>query len=353
VLISRTAFTLAALILAAPSPAVFAAPSPPGSESSMDGAIRQRVVSTLARTLEDRYLFPAIGGRYGAMLKTRLQSGAYDTVHDPATLARRLTADLQAVAPDAHLRVGLEQTFRQPRPSPPDLPNSARANGPPGLEEAALLKGGIAYLRFNQFTDDPGAGVKARNFLLAHRDARALIIDCRPNRGGGMTVMNAILPLLYGETTVQVRMDARIAPSQTSPVEAEPGLVRRPSPATIERYDHVVIPALPKTRLRQVPIYYLTSRRTASAAEHLALALKRNHRAILVGETTAGANHFGDEVVLGGGLLAFIPVGRTYDPDTGTDWEGVGITPDIAVHADAALQTAINVIERAAVSGKR
>nr|QQZ49553.1 hypothetical protein JKL49_21835 [Phenylobacterium glaciei] len=41
-----------------------------------------------------------------------------------------------------------------------------------------------------------------------------------------------------------------------------------------------------ETRLQKVPVYYLTSRRSASAAEHLALAFKRTHRATLVGETT-------------------------------------------------------------------
>ena len=37
----------------------------------------------------------------------------------------------------------------------------------------------------------------------------------------------------------------------------------------------------------------------------------------------------------------FLPVGRTYDPATGRDWEGVGIEPDVDVPADQALQAAL------------
>ena len=42
-----------------------------------------------------------------------------------------------------------------------------------------------------------------------------------------------------------------------------------------------------------------------------------------------------------GGYAAFIPVGRTYDPDTGQDWEGAGVQPDIAVPPAEALVRAL------------
>ncbi|KRA20730.1 S41 family peptidase [Lysobacter sp. Root604] len=90
-------------------------------------------------------------------------------------------------------------------------------------------------------------------------------------------------------------------------------------------------------------MFYLTSKRTRSAGEHFALALQRTHRGTLIGERTAGANHFGGIEPIGAGLAAFIPVGRTYDPDTGKDWEGVGIVPDIEVPADEALAKALTL----------
>ena len=39
-------------------------------------------------------------------------------------------------------------------------------------------------------------------------------------------------------------------------------------------------------------------------------------------------------------FAAFVPVGRTYDPDTNWDWEGRGVAPDLQVPADQALDVA-------------
>jgi C-terminal processing protease CtpA/Prc len=90
-------------------------------------------------------------------------------------------------------------------------------------------------------------------------------------------------------------------------------------------------------------VFVLTSGFSASAAEHFVLALKHTGRATIVGRTTYGANHFGGDQDLGGGFTAFIPVGRAYDPKTGKDWEGVGITPDIDVAPEEALIKALTL----------
>ena len=37
----------------------------------------------------------------------------------------------------------------------------------------------------------------------------------------------------------------------------------------------------------------------------------------------------------------FIPGGRARNPITGTNWEGVGVTPDVAVSSDNALKAAL------------
>ena len=45
----------------------------------------------------------------------------------------------------------------------------------------------------------------------------------------------------------------------------------------------------------------------------------------------------------GKGYAAFIPVGRTFDPDTGQSWEGTGVAPDVAVPSDKALDEALRL----------
>lgn len=345
---SRLLLAAAMLALCA-GPLAHAQPAAPAAEAAkpLEAAGKRRVILKLADLLEQRFVFPEAGARYAAMLRAKLASGAYDDIRDPDAFGARVTADLQAVAPDGHLRLATASAFegRKPAAPPADLPLSARPGATPGLEEAKMI-GDVAYLRFNGFFGEPAQVKAARDFLLAHAgDAKAVILDARPHRGGGLEEMNAILPLLYAQKTTLVRMDTRVGAEM--PLPPSPYLVRRKSPPQFVRWEHVMIPDRTETRLQHVPVFYLTSRRTASAAEHLALAFKRTHRATLIGETTRGAGHYGALETLVDGFAAFIPVGRTYDPDTGWDWEGKGVTPDVAVPADAALDEALRLAHAA------
>ena len=343
----------AALLLAAGlNGAAYAQPAPAPAAAQalkpLDAAERSDVIEKLAKTLEANFVFPDTAMKYAAMLRANLASGAYDDLTDPDAFGTKVTADLQAVAPDGHLRLATQTTFQTPRPPAADIPVSARAApGPRGLEEARMI-GDVAFLRFSGFPDGPETGAKARAFLLAHAgETKAVIIDARPHRGGGLDPMNTMLPLFYSRTTTLVRMDTRAGIEDEGPLQDDATLVRQPSPPTLVRRDHVVIPDAAEKRLRKVPIYYLTSRRTASAAEHLALAFKRTHRATLVGETTAGAGHYGGVLDIGDRFAAFVPVGRSYDPDTNWDWEGKGVTPDVPVHTDQALDEALKLAKAA------
>jgi C-terminal processing protease CtpA/Prc len=88
------------------------------------------------------------------------------------------------------------------------------------------------------------------------------------------------------------------------------------------------------------PVYVLTSRRTFSGAEECAYDFQTQKRATLVGETTGGGANPGDDFGLAHGFLAFIPTGRAINPVTHTNWEHVGVKPDISVAAAKAQQTA-------------
>ena len=106
------------------------------------------------------------------------------------------------------------------------------------------------------------------------------------------------------------------------------------------RTTHYAIPN-DVTTLRDAKVYLLVSNATGSAGEHFSLAFKSTGRATLIGEATAGANHFGGPAQLGDHFSAFIPVGRTYDIKTGKDWEGTGVAPDVEVDPKQALVVAL------------
>ena len=77
------------------------------------------------------------------------------------------------------------------------------------------------------------------------------------------------------------------------------------------------------------------------AAELIRLARRQGHSVTPV--LTGGGAHFGGMGPMGKGYAAFVPVGRTFDPDTGQSWEGTGVAPDVAVPAEQALDEALKL----------
>ena len=155
--------------------------------------------------------------------------------------------------------------------------------------------------------------------------------------------MNLIFREFFSQPTTLVTMDIRQAVEEKhgTPFGEDPTLRKVSGPASIIRREHFVTPAANPGRLRDAKVYLLTSKKTFSAAEHLSLSLKRTRRAMLIGEVTGGGAHFGGMAPMGEGYAAFIPVGRTFDPDTGQSWEGVGVQPNVRVTADQAIAEAL------------
>lgn len=322
---ARTAASPAA---AAPAPAT--APVSADTTDAFSAGDARIAVTTLANDLESLYVFPDIGRRYAAMLRANLSAGKYDRFAARAAFAAALTADLKAINADGHLIV---------RAAPPRAPNGQPRASLDPIARAGWIAPGVAYIAFRAFTGSDAEVAAVRTFMDVHKDARALIIDARDHHGGGLDEMNVIFSYLYPVRTQLVVMDQRVVPGVQA-FDFGETMIKSDGPDGMKRQTHYALPG-PKTALASAKVILLTSNVTASAGEHLSLTLKRTHRATLIGETTRGAGHFGQRVELGGGYTTFIGTGRTFDPDTGKDWEGVGVTPDVAVPADQALDVAL------------
>ncbi len=310
----------------------------------------------LAKRLESDFVYPEQGKRYAAALRSNANTGAYDAIKG-AELAHRLSDDLQGVAVDGHLRVMFEGVGGGPQiiiKRPPDAaggppagerkPVMIKMTPPPTIEHAGWIAPGIAFVRFNLFPGDPETVEAARKFMATHASAKAIIFDVRTHRGGGLAEMDEIFPWLFTKPTHLLSMATRKSVDEAggSPIAGVPTLRVVPADPNFVTREHWVTPGKDK-RLKKAKVFVLTSGFSASAAEHFVLALKQTKRAKIVGRTTYGANHFGGDQDLGSGYTVFLPVGRAYDPQTGKDWEGVGIAPDIDVAPEEALIKALTL----------
>jgi len=75
--------------------------------------------------------------------------------------------------------------------------------------------------------------------------------------------------------------------------------------------------------------------------------MKVRRRATLVGDSTKGGAHDVDYFKIDDQFEMYLSTGRGVNPLANTNWEGIGVIPDILVPASSALDTAI-VLARAA-----
>ncbi|MFD5672330.1 S41 family peptidase [Streptomyces sp. NPDC127040] len=85
----------------------------------------------------------------------------------------------------------------------------------------------------------------------------------------------------------------------------------------------------------------LTSSTTFSGGEDVAYTLQAHGRAVVIGETTRGGAHPTVRHAITAHVQVTVPVARAVNTVTGTNWEGVGVLPDVPVPADRALDTAL------------
>jgi C-terminal processing protease CtpA/Prc len=109
-------------------------------------------------------------------------------------------------------------------------------------------------------------------------------------------------------------------------------------------HQYWTLPYVPGKRLDGKPAYVLTSVHTFSGAEEFTYNLKNLKRATIVGETTGGGAHpvaghrIDDHFMIG------VPFARAINPISKTNWEGIGVEPDVKVAAADALATAQKLV---------
>ena len=293
------------------------------------------VALKLADELVRSFVYRDQAEAYAAMLKRNAAAGRYDAgTRDP--IAHQMTDDLMAVHKDGHLTVRVAEPEDKAGPGGGGGPNL-----PPLIQSAKTIAPGIGYIRFSAFfgTDEEMAGV--RKWLAENKDAKTLIFDLRNHHGGGIAEQDVIFSYLYAKPTPMVRMAMAkaIYDEHGSPMPDSPTINWAAEGDKVVT-THKAVPG-EATALRKARVFVLVSNRTASAAEHFALALKSTGRATLIGEATAGANHFGGPTALNDHFYVWMPIGRTYDIKSGKDWEGSGVAPDVEADPKQALVLAL------------
>ena len=297
----------------------------PASVEPMTPALEKMVIDTLSKALVANYVFTEKAQVMSKYLHSQLTKGAYHDIKDPQVFARQISTDLQTACPDLHMNFRYDARLAQmgpppmsgPNPHLDSLRNADMATGNFGFTASEVLPGNAGYVKFNGFVDvSPSAVQTVTAAFRFVQHTKALIIDLRENHGGSPAMVKQVLSYFFPEKT---RVNDIIVPNKrdtakgwTDPTSTDGTILR-------------------------MPVYVLTSTQTVSAAEDFAYAMQATKRGTIAGEKTAGGSHPTGPVFLGHGFVAGIPFAHTYNIHTGTEWEGTGVIPDIAVKADASL----------------
>ncbi|MGW3635918.1 S41 family peptidase [Streptomyces sp. NPDC005122] len=269
------------------------------------------------------YVFPERAVEVDAAIRRRLAGGEYEGLSGPA-LCDVATAHLQEACPDKHLRLLWQDEPQSLEPADEDEGRAAflellRAENQ-GIRRFEHLEGNVGYLDVRLIAD-AGQGARAiaaAMELVAH--TAALVLDLRECRGGSPE--GAAMWCSYFFPDDQVHLN---------------DMYDRTTDSTRQYWTTSHLPA-PRYLDRQV--YVLTSSTTFSGGEDVAYTLQAHERAMLVGESTRGGAHPTARYPVTSHITVTVPIGRTISTVTGTNWEGVGVTPDLAVPADQALEAA-------------
>jgi hypothetical protein len=294
---------------------------------TIDAATRTQVIEGVLKRLNDSYVFPETAKKMEQSIMERVRKQEYDQITSAKEFATKLTSDLQEVSHDKHLRVRYSNRAipeRGPRREPTAQEREEQKRELAwmnhGFSKVERLPGNIGYLEFLNFMDEElGADTvaAAMNFV---NGTDALIIDMRNNGGGNPAMVALVCSYLFGPEPVHLN-----------------DLYWREGNRTDEFWTKKDIAG---KRYRNKDVSVLTSKRTFSGAEEFTYNLKNLKRATIIGETTGGGAHPGGGFRINEHFGMFVPTGRAISPITKTNWEGTGVTPDVAVPADQALLTA-------------
>lgn len=306
------------------------------TQEVMDTAFHIEIINRLSENLRAYYVFPDIAEQICTNIKKHLDDGEYSQITDGELLALALTLHLQEVNHDEHLWVRWhpeplpnDDSLRENRAWQDERMLEARLDNF-GIYKLERLAGNIGYVEIRYFHRPAWGGDTMTAVMTFMANMNAMIIDLRRCTGGYPGMIALFTSHLFGEEPVHL----------SSIYWRDDDLIQQ----------YWTLPYVSGKRFGDKPVYVLTSKATFSAGEEFASILQCRKRATVIGEKTDGGTHPGASYRLSPHFEVFIPIGRTINPVTGTDIEGVGVTPDISIPQEQAFTAAYQMALRTSLA---
>jgi len=319
------------IVLAISGLALFSSVSHPQEKlTTLTNEEKAAAVETVCARLKKFFVLPDVAARMETHIREKLAAGAFDKTADAKDFADCLTRELRSISHDKHLGLffGPDPDLRPKQDAVLEriLARSARQDQNYGLDRIEIFEGNVGYMRIRSvmFSEEVKGILDASMKFLSNADA--MIFDIRDNRGGDPHYMAYLFGYFFEKPTLINRIYWRDRDRTDEFWTREP---------------------VPGDKMSDLPLFVLISRQTFSGAEEFAYDLQALKRATIVGEVSAGGANPASSWVVYRDLRISIPIGKAINPVTGTNWEGIGVKPDVEVAADSALTAALELAAKA------
>ena len=293
---------------------------------------QKKIINSFADNLAKYYFFQDSVKMIVEKLNLAYENGMFSNITNDSLFAVSITKLVRETVSDNHLGVRYEKGLQMsspnrmvPRPRDNNVPgNPEMASNRRSPIEFEILENNIGYLKITMFDEQPMFFDEIDKVFENVKETKALIVDLSNCRGGTPIGCNYVKSYL-------LQPNIRL----TSYLWLIDGNVTETDSYSLDR--------LKSERYTEKPVFVLTGRTTFSAAENFCYDLQVLKRGIIVGVNTKGGANPGRAFPIGDSYSAFIPTGQSYNHITKTNWEGVGIIPDILTSEDEALSKAISL----------
>lgn len=287
---------------------------------------KEEIIETICNRLNRFYVFPDIATKMEIHIKAKQIADTFEKINDPVEFAGLITQELRSVCNDKHLSLFFgnnpDLQTRENKDLKRILDKVNRENQNYGLYSVEILPGNVGYMNIRtlMFYEETKEIVSAAMKFLSN--SNAIIFDLRDNTGGDTKYMTYLFSYFF-ENPTHIN-----------------SIYWRDRDLTAEYWTEKNIGG---KKMTDIPLYVLINKNTFSGAEEFAYDLQALKRATIIGEVSAGGANPASSFVVYKDLRISIPLGRAINPITSTNWEGVGVKPDIEVKSDSALTTAIKL----------
>jgi len=295
--------------------------------ADLDNDKQGEIIDSVTSAFNRYYVFEDVANEMDEHLHQKFQSGEYENTRNRTEFLRTLVRDMRTVQNDQHINIYYRSDEYFERKQEEELTEEEikrkieeqrRYNYT--FEKVEILPGNVGYIKFDRFRDATFAGSTAAGALNFLGNTDAIIIDLRDNGGGEPNMVQLIASYFFDERT---HFNSLVTRGESTEEQ-------------LWTYAHVSGP-----RLTGKDVYILVSYDTFSAGEALAYHLQKSGKATVVGDSTGAGAHpckFVDVPHLN--TVIKVPYQRAVSPFTNSNWEGVGIQPDIEVPSYKAFDVA-------------